>query len=200
MNDRVRIADLPTSHVIDKDSYLLVERPGVGEGTYKCKLGDIQEATTVEAEVTQVDKVTTIRIKDIRGETTASIVTPTAVIHDNGDNTYTITITDTDGTTESTAVSKVIFDSEPTEGSVNLINSGEIWNIIQDQNTRFTSIEEIQAGHTTAISALENITAGHTTAIASLEAFQTDAESRLQSIEEALKRCLELEAGQSLPQ
>ena len=186
MNDRVRIADLPTSHIIDKDSFMLVERPGVGEGTDNCALGEIQEAITVEADVTQVDKVTTIRIKDIRGETSESIVTPTAVIHDNGDNTYTITITDTDGTTESTAVSKVVFDSEPTEGSVNLINSGEIWNILQDQNERFISIEEIQAGHTTAI--------------ASLESFQSDAESRLQSIEEALKRCLELEADQPLPQ
>ena len=82
MNDRVRIADLPSSSNVDKDSYMLVERPGIGKGTFKTTLGDIQEAITVRARVEQVDKLTTIYVKDITGEYQASILTPTAKIED----------------------------------------------------------------------------------------------------------------------
>lgn len=213
MNNRVRIADLPTSHIIDPDSYLIVERPGEGEGTYKCRLGDIQGITSVEADVKQVDEVTTIRIKDNRGETSATIITPTAKIIENSDNTYTIIITDAHGTTETTAVSSIVFDTKPAEGSENAVTSGGLWDIVQSQDQRFsqietiqtdqsgliTNIQQVQTEQSTSISEIKGVQSEQATLIESLQLSQSDIESRLQLIERSLEQCLGIEASQPLP-
>lgn len=189
----IRIADLPSAVDIDPQSYVIIEKPGVGDGTFKGTVGQLQEAITVEAEVTQEDNITTIHIKDINKETTEQIVTPladvtrdandlisititdargetqasfvvpsaavtrseqtitinmrdcsgsitsqqivvpTARIVDNGDGTSTITLTDENGVTEDTIVNDIHVDSEPTEGSSNLLTSGVIYDALSEK-------------------------------------------------------------------
>jgi len=121
------IANLPTTSEINPQSYVIIERPGIGKGTYKSTVKDLQDAITVHATVEQEDDVTTITVSDINGTTQETIVTPTAKISDNGDNTATITITDTHGVTSETIVSRVELDVEPTPDSPNLLTSGSIY-------------------------------------------------------------------------
>lgn len=192
---QVRIADLPSSTNVDKDSYMIVERPGVGDGTYKTTLGDIQEAITVRAKVEQEDKLTTITVKDITGEYQASILTPTAKIVDNGDNTATITITDTDGTTESTVVSKVVIDAQPTEGSPNMVTSGTLYtllkNITDDQShdeSRLSIVERHLASLESNFQILQN----------KFDALQQDTETRLEATEEIVARAITVEQNQEV--
>lgn len=159
------IANLPTTSEINPQSFVIIERPGIGQGTYKSTVGDLQEAITVHANVIQEDnitritvtdingttqaviftplatvnqegKLTTITITDLHGTTTEQILTPTAKIVDNGDNTATITITDTEGTTEDTIISRVILDEEPTEDSPNFLTSGVIYAVQQALSSR----------------------------------------------------------------
>ena len=139
---QVRVGDLPVVHSVDRNSYLIVEKPGYQEGTFKATVGDLQDAVTVHASVTQADNVTTIQIDDINGHTEASIVTPTASVRDNGNNTITITITDTNGTTQQTIVQNTArFDPQPTEGSNNLLTSGTIYTALQALIQRITTLE-----------------------------------------------------------
>jgi len=48
---QTRIADLPTTSEINPESFVIIERPGVGQGTYKSTVGDLQDAITVHANV-----------------------------------------------------------------------------------------------------------------------------------------------------
>lgn len=191
MSDRVRIADLPSSSVIDKDSYMIVERPGQGEGTYKTTLGEIQEAITVRAKVEQVDKTTTIYVKDITGEYEASIITPTAKVVDNGNNTATITITDTDGTTETSLVTRVVMDSHPTEDSPNLISSGEVWKIANEQQTDEGRITDLETNLADAVRQLQAL-------VADFSNFQQATEDRLDTADEVLARAVVVEDNQEI--
>ena len=138
---QVRIADLPNTSNIDPASYVIIERPGIGEGTFKSTVEDLQKAITVTASVEQSDTVTTIHVKDINSETSAQIVTPTAEITDNGDGTCTITITDTHGTTSEHVVQTVVIDSEPTKGSNHMVTSGTIYNLEQMIEDRLSQVE-----------------------------------------------------------
>lgn len=189
MSDRVRIADLPTSTVIDKDSFMLVERPGEGTGTYKTTLGDIQEAITVRAKVEQIDNITNIYVKDITGDYEASIFTPTAKVEDNGNNTTTITITDGSGTTQSTVVSRVIFDPYPIEDSNNLVSSGVVYNIKAEQDSHQATIENL-------IEQLEALTERVVTLeerVATLEEQNIDLTQRLSAVERVTNIALTIE-------
>ena len=197
MNDRVRIADLATSAVVDKDCYIIVERPGYGEGTYKATVGDIQEVTAVRAKVTQEGKLTTIWIKDMTGEYEASILTPTAKIVDNGDNTSTITIIDTDGTTECTVVNLIILDPHPIEGSNNLVSSGTVWNIQQDVATEHTRIDNVQSD---LDDTKQQLTSEMEDIKQQLTEFVEIANRRLEGIDEIIARVLVAERDQELPQ
>ena len=142
---QTRVADLPNAESIEADSYVIIEKPGVGLGTYKGTVGQLQEAITVEANVTRQDNEVTIHVKDINGETHETIVYPKATIVDNHDGTSTITIVDADGTTTSQVVNLVTLDPEPTEGSSNMITSGTIYNLLQSIDTRLASLEETAA-------------------------------------------------------
>lgn len=142
---QTRVADLPTTESIESDSYVIIEKPGVGSGTYKGTVGQLQSAITVEANVTKQDNEVKIHIKDINGTTEETIVYPTATITDNHDGTSTITITDVDGTTTSAVVNLVTIDPEPTEGSNNMISSGTIYDILQSIDSRLASLEETAA-------------------------------------------------------
>ena len=197
MNDRVRIADLATSTVVDKDCYIIVERPGYGEGTYKATIEDIQEVTAVRAKVTQEGKLTTIWIKDMTGEYEASILTPTAKIVDNGDNTSTITIIDTDGTTECTVVNLIILDPYPIEDSNHLVSSGTVWNIQQDVAAEHTRIDDVQSD-------LDDTKQQLTQEIEDVRhqftEFIETTEHRLEGIDEIMARVLIAERDQELPQ
>lgn len=147
MAGQVRVADIPTLHGIDAHTYIIVEKPGYQEGTFKSTVGDLQSAISVTASVTQVGNVTTISIHDINQDTQAEIVTPTASIRDNGDNTITITITDTNGTTQQTIVQNVAqFDPAPTEGSTNLLTSGTIYTALQALVQRISQLETAMGG------------------------------------------------------
>lgn len=140
---KVRVADLPTTSNVDPSSFVIIEKPNVGEGTYKSTVSDLQEAITVHAKVERDGQVTTITIDDINGHTEDSIVTPTAEIVDNGDGTVTIIITDSEGTTRETLLKNVaVIDPEPTEGSNNLVTSGTIYNLEQDINARIDQLSE----------------------------------------------------------
>ena len=44
----VIIADLPTTEDITSDSYVIIEKPGVGEGTYKGTVGDLKRDINAE--------------------------------------------------------------------------------------------------------------------------------------------------------
>lgn len=145
--DPVRVADIPTIHQIDANSYMIVEKPGYEDGTFKATVGDLQQAITVHATVSQQNDVTTIRIQDINGATQETIVTPTATVRDNGNNTITITITDTNGTTQQTIVQNTAtFDPVPTEGSTNLVSSGTVYTAIQALASRITQLENALNG------------------------------------------------------
>lgn len=191
MNDRVRIADLPTSTNVDKDSYMLVERPGIGTGTYKTTLGDIQEAITVRARIEQVDKLVTIIIKDITGEYVSEFLIPTAKIVDNGDNTITITLTDTDGVTESTVVSKVVMDPYPIEDSPNLVSSGNVWTIVRDQHAEAERITEVEQDMADTVAKMQEL-------LADFAELQKETDTRLENMEESVARSLEVEHDQEI--
>lgn len=137
---QIRIADLPTAEQIDAESYILVEKPGFNEGTFKGTVASLQEAITVTAKVEQVDKITKIEVDDINGHTEASILTPTAKIVDNGDNTATIIITDTEGVTTSTIVSRVILDQVPTQESDNFLTSGSLYTAFAQRDSAITAV------------------------------------------------------------
>ena len=142
MTTQVRIADLPTVDKIDAGSYIIVERPGYQEGTFKSTVETLQEATSVTAEVTQENNVTTISVDDIRGHSEASIVTPTAKIVDNKDGTVTIIISDTTGTYRETLIKDTLnLDDEPEYGSENFLTSGAIYNYTQKILDRIALIE-----------------------------------------------------------
>lgn len=260
---QVRIADLPTTPVVDAESYVIIERPGSGDGTYKSTVSDLQKAITVTAEVTQTDENVHIEVDDINGttsadlvsptvnitqedgvvnissrdyrgtllegtlvspvinitqnsgtvqisakdyrgetldatlesptvsvaqsgnethiathdyehDTDATIVTPTASIEDNGDNTITLTLTDCNGTTVSTIVSKIEVDSEPTEDSPNFVTSGTVYAQIADLQGQIDTLEG---------------------RVSALELSLADALSRLTTAEEALGKALTVEAN-----
>lgn len=150
---QVRVADLPTTSNIDPASYVIIERPGIGEGTFKSTVGDLQRAITVTAKVTKVDNVTTIYIDDINGHTEESIVAPRASIRDNGDGTCTIIVQDTSGTTSETIFKDPrIVDPEPTSGSNNLVTSGTVYNV---QQQIYNRIEELQSSISMQLNELE---------------------------------------------
>ena len=128
---QVRIADLPNTSVIDPQSYVIIERPNIGEGTFKSTVGDLQKAITVTANVTQVDQLTRIYISDINGETEAYIVTPTANVMQDGVNT-TITITDALGETQAVIVT-------PTA------------NVVQEDNRSIITITDAQGETQTVV-------------------------------------------------
>lgn len=137
---QIRIADLPSISSVDASYFVIIEKPGLNEGTFKATVGQIQTAVTVSAKVEQVNNVTTIKIDDINGHTEASIVTPTAKVVDNGDNTYTITITDTNGRTQTTAVSRVVLDLVPTQNSSNMVTSGTIYNSLAQRDQTINAL------------------------------------------------------------
>ena len=224
----IRLADLPTTQAIDPQSYVIIEKPGIDDGTFKSTVGDLQEAITVHATVTRSGQDITIDIQDINGETSETITNPTAAVTrsgqdvtidltdesgatsetitiptagvsrssntitvtlsdengqttqsfvvptssvtksghtititinddqgtstqsfieptvsavDNADGTTTITCTDADGTTTSTFLSHPQFDSQPTQGSNNLISSGTLYTILQSVYSRLGALE-----------------------------------------------------------
>ena len=142
---QIRIADLPTMTDVSKENFLLVERPGYQEGTFKCTVSDLQQAVTVTASVTRSGQDTTIKIDDINGHTEDTIVTPTATVVDNHNNTSTIFITDTTGESHTTVVNKVVIDTAPTQGSPNLLTSGTLYDELKrrdDEIARLNSIVE----------------------------------------------------------
>ena len=127
---RIRIADLATTSSVDKDSYVIIEKPGIGDGTYKSTVSQLQEAITVKAKVEQFDNITKISIDDINGHTEEEVFAPTAKIIDNNDGTITIIITDGEGQTQSTIVKDAsIIDSQPVEGSNHFVTSGTIFDV-----------------------------------------------------------------------
>lgn len=145
MSDKIRIADLPESTTLDANSFMIVERPGVGTGTFKATLRQIQEAITVSAKVEEIDKEVTITIQDITGQSSVSMLIPTAKITDNGDGTSTLVLTDIDGTTQSIIINSLVFDDEPTEGSINIVNSGVVWSSLNSQKEDIQeAINELQ--------------------------------------------------------
>lgn len=188
---QVRVADLPTSSNIDKDSYMIVERPGIGDGTFKSTLGDIQQAITVRASVKQVDNITIIRVKDITGEYSETIVTPSAKVIDNGDNTSTIIITDTEGQTQSTVVNKVAVDPEPTEGSNNFVTSGTIYKIVQNAEHDESRISTLER----RVSSIEN---RMITLESNFESLKTEMLNRLSAMEETVARSLTVEQNEEI--
>ena len=188
---QVRIADLPSSTNIDKDSYMVVERPGVGDGTFKTTLGDIQEAITVRAKVIREGYTTTIVVKDITGETEVALQIPTAKVVENGDNTITLTLTDTDGSTSSTVVSRVEVDAEPTQGSPNFVTSGTVYNIVDEQQhdeSRITSAEQRITVLEQRFTDLQN----------QFNALRDDVVSRLEATEETVARSITVEQHQTV--
>ena len=175
---QIRIADLPSTNQIDGDSYVIIEKPEVGAGTYKAKVNQLQRALIVYANVTRTDDTVTIYLKDITGQSSESIVIPHASVTksgrridinmsdedgstsaflfdpvarviDNGDNTITLQLSDSSGTTQSTIIKSVQVDPHPTQGSTNFVTSGEIYSIVQSLTQQITNLQ-------TRIATLEN--------------------------------------------
>ena len=46
-------ADLPTTTDIAPENYIIIEKPGIGEGTYKGTIGDLQSGVTHDIEELQ---------------------------------------------------------------------------------------------------------------------------------------------------
>lgn len=46
--DKIRIADLPEITDVSGEDYLIVERPGIGEGTYRATIEDIYEGGGID--------------------------------------------------------------------------------------------------------------------------------------------------------
>ncbi len=148
---QVRIADLPNTSVIDPQSYVIIERPGIGEGTFKSTVGDLQKAITVTANVTQEDQLTKIYISDINGETEAYIVTPTANVVQEGVNT-TITITDALGETKAVIVTptanvvqegnKSTITITDAQGETQTVVTTPIANVKQERELTTITIED----------------------------------------------------------
>lgn len=140
---QVRIADIPSTENIDAESYVIIERPGKGYGTYKSTVSDLQKVITVTANIKQVDDVVTISISDINGSTSDQFVIPSATMEDNGDNTVTFTVKDTEGTSSITLLrDSRLVDPTPTEGSQNIVTSDTIFNIQQSIQSAFTAVSE----------------------------------------------------------
>ena len=104
---KVTIANLPNTSTINPRNYVIVEKPGEGEGTFKSTVGDLQKAITVTANVTQVDNITTIYIKDINGETSAEVFTPVANVTAEN-NIVVIEIEDAKGLTRQTLFNPIV--------------------------------------------------------------------------------------------
>lgn len=150
---QVRIADLPNTSVIDPQSYVIIERPEIGEGTFKSTVGDLQKAITVTANVTQEGQLTRIYISDINGETEAYIVTPTANVVQEGVNT-TITITDALGETQAVIVTptanvvqkdnRSIITITDAQGETQTVVTTPIANVTQEREITTITIEDAQ--------------------------------------------------------
>ena len=130
---QIRLADLPDALGLTGDDFIIIERPGIGVGTYKSTIRELQAATTVTAVVSQDQNVTTITVHDINGISEEKIVTPTARIDYIGGNELRITIQDTFGETTETFVKNIAqLDPEPIEDSSNFLTSGTIYTVQQD--------------------------------------------------------------------
>lgn len=159
----IRMKDLPKALSVDPESYVIIEKPEEGVGTYMATVRELQEAITVTANVRDVDRIIRISIDDINGHTQTDIYRPKASVKDNGNNTVTITCTDDSGTTEETVIQgTVVTDPEPTPGSGNFLTSGtlynefeaikqqiqamqqEVYNIVEQQLNRTLTIEDGQ--------------------------------------------------------
>lgn len=190
------IADLPNTTEINPESYVIIERPGIGQGTYKATVGDLQDAITVHAKVENYidesgNRVTKFTVTDILGTTEDIIVTPTATITDNGDNTSTITITDANGVTRDTVVNKVIYDTEPTQGSNNLLSSGTIYDQNNAIKDRILSAED-------RIGIIENRESSVESRLIAIEERLGNIENRIYAVEEATEKSLIVESNNAL--
>lgn len=155
----MRIADLPNISDIDPDSYVIVETPGQGEGTYKGTVGDLQRAITVEASVSEVpsEKKVLIHVKDINGETNEYIVIPQASVKNNFDGTSTLTVVDAYGQTQSIFINTVSLDPWPTQGSTRLVTSGSLYTEFESDRDRITDVEVRLADAESVVSKLKKI-------------------------------------------
>ena len=128
----VRISDLPSVRDgIAKGSYVLIDNPIDGEGTYKATVEQLQSVISVDAKVTQSHGVVTISIKDVNGQTIQSFHIPDARVEE-GSDTCVITVTDSNGdTTTATVLKSVPIDTTPTEGSSRAITSGAVYDLAQ---------------------------------------------------------------------
>lgn len=186
---QIRIADLPSTTQIDGDSYVIIEKPEVGDGTYKAKVFELQKAVLVTANVTRAGDVITISIQDYSGRTsetltipkakvttvgntitiemkdesgtsTATVTNPTAQIIDRGDGTSEIIMTDSTGTTSSVVVNNTFhFDPEPTEGSTNLISSGAVYDSNKQLADDILVLSDDMSSLKLRLTMLENIVA-----------------------------------------
>lgn len=141
MANQIRVADLPNAEVVDGQSYVIIEKPGLGQGTYKSTVRNLQNAITVKAEVTDTEESTKIEVTDIDGTTESTIVKPIAHIHDNGDGTCTITMRDASGVTTETIVQSVIIDPIPTEDSNHMVSSGTVFTVNKNLQENIDSLE-----------------------------------------------------------
>lgn len=195
---QTRIADLPTTSEINPQSFTIIERPGIGQGTYKATVGDLQDAITVHATVEQEEDVTTITVTDINGTTQEKIVTPTAKITDNGNNTATITITDTHGTTTDTIVSRVLLDPFPIEGSPNMLTSGSIYQVRTLLEERIEAAEQrisvTESREDAADARMDSMDAR----MDRIEARIDRLEERIYAVEETAEKAIVIEDGNHL--
>lgn len=178
---QVRVADLPSTDNIAKENYVIIEKPGQGDGTFKSTVSDLQKAITVTAKVEQVENVTKILIDDINGHTEGQVVAPTARIRDNKDNTVTLTVMDASGTQSITLLrDSRIPDSEPTEFSNNILTSGTLYNEFQKiKQSSETSTADLLA----KIEELDNKTSEQFNTVT---AHLTTIDSKLDEIDERL--------------
>lgn len=139
---QVRVADLPVVTNVHPESYVIIERPGVGNGTFKATVRDLQQAIRCLASVKRQANIVRITIDDMNGHTEQDIFYPTARIVDNGDGTVTITLSDESGVTTQTVFSVAAgVDPEPQEDSPHIVTSGTVYNVQQNLQEQINSLQ-----------------------------------------------------------
>lgn len=156
--NQVIIANLPISEVIAPENFIIIEKPGIGEGTYKSTVGDLQRAITVSGHVEQEGNVVKFIVTDINGTTEATINTPQAEIVDNGDGTMSFIVTDATGTTRVDFIRDTrMVDPRPIPGSNNILTSGTIYNVETSLLSRIDELEAMIGQLNTKIAQLEQV-------------------------------------------
>lgn len=139
---QVRVADLPVVTNVYPESYVIVERPGIGNGTFKSTVRDLQQAIRCLASVERQANIVKITIDDMNGHTEQDIFYPIARIADNGDGTVTIILSDESGVTTQTVFSVASgVDPEPEEGSPHIVTSGTVYNVQHNLQEQINSLQ-----------------------------------------------------------